>query len=110
MDVKAESKIKFETIQKEKKVSFCSFSCAVQFHQKYPNSKISTTDYLYQKPIDAAQGFYLVRSKRLLKEFEFDMPPTVAVFATREDAETTQKKLGDGKILSGFDAAEKEYR
>ncbi len=104
MKVKEGARVGFEAVHENKAIHFCSFACASAFHKKHPDSALRAFNYLGGEPVDAAKAFYLVKSKGLLKEVEFGMPPVVAAFSSKADAEGAAKRLGDGKVVQGLES------
>jgi len=83
------------------KVSFCSFACAARYlkKEKVDVAGLQAADYLTTDLVNAKSAFYLVGS---------DAPPvmsyiSIVAFASREEAESFQKKHG-GQIMT-FDEA-----
>ena len=109
MNFEVGAKTSYESTRDGKPVAFCSFSCARRFHQKYPDAKLHAHDFETGKPVEASSAFFLAKSKNVLKELPFDMPPSVVAFAGREAANKTKARLGDGEVVKGFPALLKIY-
>lgn len=88
---------------------FCSFSCSLKFHRKFNGAALEAHDFISKKPIDAKNAFFIANSKALLKELDFDMPPSVIAFAKKSDAEAKLKQLKDGTLIEGYSRLEKFY-
>lgn len=110
MDVRPGSRAAFEARDGGKQVYFCGFACAARYKGGNASLNVYGHDFETGKKIDTAQAFFLVRSRRLLKEMEFGMPPAVAIFASRDHARKKQSRLGDGEIVKGFGEALKTYQ
>lgn len=110
MDVKSLSKMGFESMKDDKPVHFCSLSCAMRFHETYKDAPIMGYDFETSNKVDTKNAFFLVKSSKILKELEFGMPPSVVVFSSRESADRTQSRLGDGQIVKSFDQAAQAFR
>lgn len=109
MVIQKDSKTAFESVRENKPVHVCSFSCAHRFHKRFPDAEIFVKDYVSGKRISAKVAFFLVKSKNILKEIDFEMPPTVVAFSTEADAKKVKARLGDGELVQGFDALQKVY-
>jgi hypothetical protein len=79
------------------KIEFCCAMCVAAYRKtnSVPAEKISVIDYKTHAMIPAAKAYYLHGSKLSVLGA---MPPTVAAFASREEAEAVAKKEG-GKTL-----------
>ena len=108
MDLKS-STVSFETTQNGKSAYTCSFACAHRYHRKHPEASLHIRDFTNGKRLDVNDAFFLVKSKNLLKEVEVLMPPAVIAFQTEGDAQKASKRLGDGTVVKGFDAAIRVY-
>jgi YHS domain-containing protein len=109
MDFTPTAKTSFASVHKGKPIHFCSFTCASRFHKKYPEEALSALDFLTGSKLETKSAYFLIRSKNILKELEFDMPPSVVAFKTSAAAKKTQARLGDGEVVQGLGALEKAY-
>lgn len=110
MEVKPESRTQFEMSHSKDTKHFCSLSCVETYSKKYSTEPVYLFDYETGEKIPAAGAYFLARSEKLLKELEFEMPPTVVGFKRKESAEKHQKRLGDGKVIQGFESLKKEFK
>ena len=110
MEIKVDSKIGFEADFQGKHIHFCSFSCALRFHQKHTDVSLLGHDYISGTPLDTKESFFLVKSPNLLKELEFGMPPAVAVFSSESSAKKAQARLGDGQVAKGLEQAAQAFQ
>ncbi len=109
MHFKDGAKTSFETVKDGKPVHVCSFSCARRVHKKMPEAPLKAVDFETGSAVDAKSAWFLVKSKNVLKELEFDMPPSVVAFSKEEQAKKARERLKDGEIVKGIDAVEKAY-
>lgn len=105
METRADSRLSFEAKTKEKTYTLCSFACASRITDKHADAALFTKDYVTGEKIPAKEGYYLVKSTSLAGEVEMGMPPVVASFKTKEKAEEALKRLGNGELKQGIDAA-----
>ncbi|NBX93159.1 MAG: hypothetical protein EB120_04975 [Proteobacteria bacterium] len=110
MDVKPGSKTQFTVVESQEERRFCSLACVDSYLKRKPTREVYVFDYGSGEKIPASDAVFIARSEKLLKELEFEMPPTVIGFTNKEDAEKHQKRLGDGKLIQGFEALRKEFR
>lgn len=105
------AKTGFESERNGKPTHFCSFACAHRFHSSadHRNAPLFAHDFKTGARLDAKQAFYLIKSKNISKELEFDMPPTVVAFSSEQTAKEIQTRLKDGEVVKGFEAVEKAY-
>lgn len=108
MHFNSTAKTSFQAHEGEGKKQVCSFSCASRLKKRF-HSKLQAKDYSSGEWIEAESAYYLIRSRNLLKELDFDMPPSVVAFGSEREAYKKLKELGDGKIVGGFGALEKTY-
>ncbi len=85
-----------------KPLHLCSFACAAKLSDRDPKSAFSAVDYPTGNKIPAESAYFLVNSKKVLKELEFDMPPSVVAFADEKAAKEKVKALGDGEVVKGW--------
>ncbi len=102
MTFRPTAKTAFFTKVQEKPRHLCSFACATKTSDKFPEAKFEVTDFSSDKTIPGDDAYFLVRSKNLLKELDFDMPPTVVAFASEKAAKDKTTKLGDGEVIRGW--------
>ena len=93
----------------DKPVQFCSFSCAHKFHGHNPKAALEARDFDGGKAVDAGSAWFLIKSKNVLRELPFDMPPTVVAFSSEAAAKKTRERLKDGEVVKGFETVEKAY-
>jgi len=110
MEVKAESRTQFEVNLSQEKKHFCSLSCVETYAKRHSSEPVFLFDYETGEKIAAESAYFLARSEKLMKEIEFQMPPTVVGFKKKETAEKHQKRLGDGKIVQGLESLKKEFK
>ncbi len=96
-----------ETAGKEP-LHVCSVTCLHKF--KKFNPKISNIEISNfndpSKFLKADKTFFLVKSEKIKEDMgSMAMPPIAAAFATKKEAETAQKKYGDGTIVLGLEEA-----
>src|SRR5476651_1678152 len=77
MHFKDGAKTSYETVKDGKPVHVCSFSCARRVHKKMPEAPLKAVDFETGASVDANSAWFLVKSKKCLKELDFDMPPSV---------------------------------
>jgi nitrous oxide reductase accessory protein NosL len=96
VDKESENRFVIETSDAAK-TEFCCAMCVAAYRKTNSVSadKISVVDYKTHAMIPAAKAYYLHGSKLSVLGA---MPPTVAAFASREEAEAVAKKEG-GKTL-----------
>ena len=102
MTFKQEAKTAFSTQLEGKSRRLCSFACAAKTAQKYPQAGFQLNDFNSGKSLNGENAHFLIRSKNLLKELDFDMPPSVVAFASEKEAKEKTTKLGDGEIVHGW--------
>ena len=110
MEFKKEAKTAFESTRNGKPVHFCSFTCAERFHKSSKDTPLFILDYENSGRINANDAFFLVNSKNILPELDFDMPPSVVAFSKEESAKKVQTRLKDGQVVKGYDALEKLFK
>lgn len=110
MEFKRNAKTAFESTRGGNPTHFCSFACVHRFHEKFKDTPIFARDFETGNRIDASRAFFLFKSKNVLKELEFDMPPSVVAFSTEEAAKRIQSRLKDGEIVTGYVSLERAYR
>lgn len=112
MKTSTDAKTGFDSVRDGKPVYFCSFACAHRFHEAaaHKNAPLSAHDYQTGAAIDSGSAYFLVKSKNITKEVDFDMPPTVVAFATESGAKEVQSRLKDGEVVKGLDAVTKAYK
>ncbi len=88
-------------------VHLCSFSCAAKLSDRDSKATFTAVDFTSGKPVPAESAYFLIRSKKLLKELEFDMPPSVVAFSDEKAAKDKAKSLGDGEVLKGWEPLKK---
>ncbi|MBI3017167.1 MAG: nitrous oxide reductase accessory protein NosL [Deltaproteobacteria bacterium] len=86
----------------------CSVICLRKLKQF--NSKLSNIEVaLFNDPlkfIKSEKAFFLVKSEKIKADAgPMAMPPIAAAFATKKEADTAQKKYGDGTVVLGFENA-----
>jgi YHS domain-containing protein len=109
MKFKPSAKTSFEATHEGKELQVCSFACARRLRKKYEKDPLYAHDFHTLKKIDSTSAFFLIKSKNLLKELDFDMPPSVVAFSVEADAKKVRDRLMDGEIVNGFAAMEKAY-
>jgi YHS domain-containing protein len=109
MHFKEDAKTSFESVRDGKPIHLCSFSCARRVHKKTPAAALKARDFETGAALDARTAWFLVKSKNVLKELDFDMPPSIVAFATEDAAKKARARLKDGEVVKGFDAVEKAY-
>lgn len=102
MTFKPLAKTAFLTKIQDKPRHLCSFACAAKTADKAHGVKFEVADFNRAKMVDADNAYFLIRSKNLLKELDFDMPPTVVAFASEKEAKEKAAKLGDGEVIHGW--------
>ncbi len=107
MDTKTDARNGFESMHEGKTVHLCSFSCSLKFHAGHLKSPLYGHDFSSGAKVNVESAFFLMKSSKILKELEFGMPPSVVVFSSRFLADKTQAQVGDGEIIKGFEAAQK---
>lgn len=112
MKTTTDAKTGFNSVKDGKPVYFCSFACAHRFHGSgaHKDAPLFAHDYKSGAEIDANKAYYLVKSKSIAKEIDFDMPPTVVAFSTEQAAKETQSRVKDGEVVKGFEAVVKAYK
>lgn len=93
-----ESENRFEaTIPNQPPVPLCSALCAVVYTDRHPEvTRLDVFDYQRRTLVPAKTAFHLYESKL---DVRAAMPPVVASFAVRSDAESTRKAHG-GRVLT----------
>lgn len=109
MEFREKAKTAFESAPDGKPIHFCSYACIHRFHERYKDAPIFAHDFETGNRIEANTAFFLIKSKNVLKELDFDMPPSVVAFSKKESAEKAQSRLKDGEIVTGYAALEKVY-
>ncbi len=107
MSFKATAKTSFLATHEAKPLPLCSFACAVKLFDRKNGTTFHVLDFSSGKQFSADKAFFLVKSKNLLKELEFDMPPSVVAFLDEAQARAKQKTLGDGEVVHGWKALKK---
>ena len=102
MNFTAGAKTSFTTQIEGKTRHLCSFSCAAKTAHKYPQAGFQLNDFTSGKSLGGENAHFLIRSKNLLKELDFDMPPSVVAFASEKEAKDKTTQLGDGEIVHGW--------
>ena len=85
----------------------CSPSCArkAKKHDHYSAGEIIDFNHP-DKFLSVSQAYFLTKSENIKKGMgDSAMPPYLAAFATKEEAEVAQKRFGDGIVVQGFDNA-----
>lgn len=109
MFVEEKAAISFVGEKDGKATPFCSFTCALAFHRKYPDASLKAFDYHNHQAIPAEKAYYIIRSEKLAKEYKLAMAPVVIAFATEPGAKLAREKVKEGEILAGFSAVAKEF-
>lgn len=109
MDVRETSKIIFQFAEKENKTEVCSFVCASRYHRKHSDLSLTVKDFSSTEFVDVKKAYFLVKSKNILKEVDTRMLPPVIGFKSEQAALEMKKRLNDGDIVQGFDAAVRVY-
>jgi hypothetical protein len=109
MHFKEAAKTSFESTRDGTPLHVCSFSCAKKLRGKQPNAPLKSHDFDTGAPIDAGTAWFLIKSKNVQKELDFDMPPSVVSFSTELTARKTRDRLKDGEVVKGFEKVEKAY-
>ena len=102
MEAKRHSRIGFEATHEGKAIHFCSLSCALRFHEKHKDVPILGHNFENGERVDTKDAYFLVNSRKILKDLEFGMPPSVVLFSSNESAKRTQARVGDGQVVRGF--------
>ncbi|MBI4403782.1 MAG: nitrous oxide reductase accessory protein NosL [Deltaproteobacteria bacterium] len=110
MEIKKDAKIIFESVRDGKPIHFCSFSCVHSFHSKYRDAPVFVYDFNSGKKVNAQSAFFIVKSKNILKELEFGMPPAVVAFLDEASARKVQVRLKDGEVVRGYETLEKMFQ
>lgn len=110
MDVAQGAKGGFESKKEQKPVHLCSFACAQAFHKRAPETPLFAYDFSTGNQVDVKLAYFLVKSKNILKEVEFGMPPFVAAFSDEISAKKTQTRLKDAEVVKGYEALEKALK
>ncbi len=90
----------------KKPLHVCSVTCLHKM--KSTNSelgKVEITSFKSpQRGLPAEKAFFLVKSENVKKDVDsMTMPPLIAAFSTKKEAEDAQKKYGDGIVVSGIE-------
>lgn len=109
MEIAESNPTSFQFLEKEQKIQVCSFVCASRFHRKHPSSQIKVKAHETSEWIEGTKAFYLVKSKNILKEITTQMLPPVIGFKSEQAALECKKRLGDGEVVPGIDAAIRVY-
>jgi len=107
MQFSDKAKTSFFATHDGKPVHLCSFACAAKLADRDPKAPFTAVDFASGKSLPADSAYFLIRSKKLLKELEFDMPPSVVAFTDEKAAKEKAKSLGDGEIVQGWPALKK---
>jgi len=107
MHFSATAKTSYLTTHENKPLHLCSFSCAAKLSDRHASATFTAIDFSSGKKIPAESAYFLIRSKKLLTELEFDMPPSVVAFADAEVAKAKQQALGDGEVIRGWKSLKK---
>ena len=102
MHFKATARTSFLAQYEKKPLNLCSFACATKLSDRQSGATFQVLDFASGNLIDAEKAFFLIKSKNLLKELEFDMPPSVVAFAQKAQAQAKQKAIGDGEVINGW--------
>ena len=91
----------------KKPLHVCSVICLRKINTSLKPSTIEVSEFNHpQKFLKADKAFFLVKSEKIKGDAgPLAMPPIVAAFATKKEAESAQKKYGDGHIVLGLENA-----
>ncbi len=86
----------------------CSLSCvhkARKYDPKY--TKVEVSDFNHpEKFLPGEKAFFLVQSKKIKADLgAMALAPYFGAFDRREEADSAQKKYGDGIVVQGFENA-----
>ena len=109
MPIAAHSKLSY--IAHEGKHSFilCSFACAHKFKSAKPSYELFARDFMTGQAALAEGLYFLTHSHAIQNEVEFGMEPLVVAFIHKNDAQATQRRLGDGKVVTSYEQLEKLF-
>ncbi|MEK6623322.1 MAG: nitrous oxide reductase accessory protein NosL [Bdellovibrionota bacterium] len=99
--------VQTETASKEP-LHMCALSCLKKTIKHDPRyTKIQVADFNHpDKLIAGDKAFFLLKSTKIKTDIgENVMAPYFGAFATEEEAQTAQKKYGEGVVLQGVENA-----
>ncbi|MGK5086970.1 nitrous oxide reductase accessory protein NosL [Bdellovibrionota bacterium FG-2] len=86
----------------------CSASCARKIRKNDPKlSKSEVADFNHPDSfLSGNKAFFLIQSQNIKSDMgEMAMPPLIAGFQTKKEAEAARTKYGDGVVVEGFENA-----